>query len=115
MSRRSDKVRNTLKKALSEIIKINYDFEVLVSISEVDISPDLSQAKVYISILGDKDSKKSIEEHLNSNTGQIKNLISNYIKLRKIPSLIFLLDETIERAEKIQRLIDEANAPLTTD
>ena len=55
MSRRSEKVGNTLQKALSEIIRLNFDFKVLVSVTEVDISTDLSQAKVYLSVMSDQE------------------------------------------------------------
>ena len=109
MSRRSEKVGNTLKKALSEIIRLNFDFKVLVSVAEVDISPDLSQARVYLSVMADHELKVSVRDNLENNKSNIKNSISDFIKLRKIPELIFILDETIEKAERIQRLIDQAN------
>ena len=109
MSRRSEKVGNTLKKALSEIIRLNFDFKVLVSVVEVDISPDLSQAKIYLSVMADKELKYSVRDDLENNKSHIKNSISDFIKLRKIPELIFILDETIEKAERIQKLIDKVN------
>ena len=62
MSIRSDKVRLTLKKAVSEIIKIEHNFDYLVSVSDLDISPDLSNAKIYISVLGDQESKEMVIE-----------------------------------------------------
>ena len=109
MSRRSEKVGNTLQKALSEIIRLNFDFKVLVSVTEVDISPDLSQAKVYLSVMSDQEIKDSVRNELENSKSNIKNSISDFIKLRKIPELVFILDETIEKAERIQRLIDQAN------
>ena len=57
MSIRSDKVRLTLKKAVSEIIKIEHKFDYLVSVSDLDISPDLSNVKIFISVLGGQESK----------------------------------------------------------
>ncbi len=45
MSIRSDKVRLTLRKAVSEIISYEHNFNVLVSVSDIDMSPDLSNAK----------------------------------------------------------------------
>ena len=57
MSIRSDKVGLTLRKAVSEIISYEHNFNVLVSVFDIDMSPDLSNAKIYISILGDDNSK----------------------------------------------------------
>ena len=107
MSIRSDKVRLTLKKAVSEIIKIEHNFDYLVSVSDLDISPDLSNVKIYISVLGDNESKENVIDELNDNSFNIKNYFSKYIKLRKIPSIRFYIDETIENAEKMQ------NSPST--
>jgi ribosome-binding factor A len=109
MSIRSDKVRLTLKKAVSEIIKIEHNFDYLVSVSDLDISPDLSNAKIYISVLGDQESKEKVIDELNDNSFNIKNYFSKYIKLRKIPSIHFFIDETIENAEKMQNILDNLN------
>ena len=66
MSIRSDKVRLTLKKAVSEIIKIEHNFDYLVSVSDLDISPDLSNVKIYISVLGDNESKENVIDETNA-------------------------------------------------
>ncbi len=109
MSIRSDKVRLTLKKAVSEILKIEHHFDVLVSVSDLDISPDLSNVKIYISVLGDIDSKNKVIKDLNNNSINIKNYFPKYVKLRKIPSINFYIDETIENAEKMQKILDNLN------
>ena len=106
MSIRSDKVRLTLKKAVSEIINSEYNFDVLVSVSDLDISPDLANAKIYVSILGDSKSKYNVIKHLNDNSSNIKNYFPKFIKLRKIPSINFHLDETIEKAERMDKILD---------
>ena len=109
MSIRSDKVRLTLKKAVSEIIKVEHNFDVLVSVSDLDISPDLGNVKIYISVLGDVSSKNEVIEELNGNSTNIKNYFPKYVKLRKMPSINFFIDETIENAEKMQKILDNLN------
>ena len=106
MSIRSDKVRLTLRKAVSEIISYEHNFNVLVSVSDIDMSPDLSNAKIIISILGDDNSKFSVITELNNNISNIKSYFPRYLKLRKIPSIYFYLDETIENAEKMHKILD---------
>ena len=75
MSIRSDKVRLTLRKAISEIINYEHNFKVLVSVSDIDLSPDLSNAKIYISVLGNNSSKLSVIDELNNNISNIKSLL----------------------------------------
>ena len=106
MSIRSEKVRLTLKKAVSEIINFEHNFDVLVSVSDIDISPDLNNLKIYISVLGNGNSKTNVINELNSNASIIKNHFPKYLKLRKIPSIYFYLDETIENAEKMHKILD---------
>ena len=106
MSIRSDKVRLTLRKAISEIINYEHNFKVLVSVSDIDLSPDLSNAKIYISVLGNNSSKLGVIDELNNNISNIKSYFPKYIKLRKIPSIYFYLDETIENAEKMHKILD---------
>lgn len=112
MTRRSEKISYTLKKALSDILqsKRELEFGVMVSISDVKVTPDLSQAKVFISVLGDSESKNQVKKKLELNVGLIKRSLPKYIQLRKIPAIKFFLDDTLENAERIQRLIDEANS-----
>ena len=109
MSRRSDKISITLKKAISEIISIKLQSELdsLVTISEVKITPDLSEARIYVSVLGNAESETKIIRILNKNVALFKNSIGQYIKLRRIPNINFLLDSSLENAQRIQKLIDE--------
>lgn len=112
MSRRSDKISITLKKAISDIIaiKLQSEFDSLVTISEVKITPDLSDARIFVSVMGNINSETKIIRILNKNTALFKNSIGQYIKLRRIPSIKFLLDSTLENAQRIQELIDEVKS-----
>jgi len=76
-----------------------------VTVLEVDTAPDLSNAKVYVSIFyGDK---FKIIEGLNSSAGFIRSLLLKRIQIRKIPRFEFFLDETNIRADRINRIINK--------
>ena len=107
MTRRSEKISYTLKKALSDIVqsKRELEFGVMVSISEVKVTPDLSQAKVFISVLGDFESKNQVKKKLELNVGLIKRSLPKYIQLRKIPEIRFFLDDSFEEASKVEKLL----------
>ena len=79
-----------------------------ITITEVNMSPDLKNAKIYIMPLGGKN-KIDVLNSLNRVTGHIKKIISNNISLRKMPKLLFQIDETFEYAENIHNILEKIN------
>tara|TARA_B100001559_G_scaffold72310_1_gene59339 strand:+ start:522 stop:920 length:399 start_codon:yes stop_codon:yes gene_type:complete len=77
-----------------------------ITITEVNISPDLKNAKVYIMPLGGEN-KLEVLDSLNKSNGRIKKLISSNINLRQIPKLQFKIDETFEYAKKIENILQK--------
>ena len=77
-----------------------------ITITEVNVSPDLKNAKVYIMPLGGKN-KLEVLDSLNKANGRIKKLISNNINLRQIPKLQFRIDETFEYARNIENILQK--------
>ncbi len=77
-----------------------------ITITEVNVSPDLKNAKVYIMPLGGEN-KLEVLDSLNKSNGRIKKLISSNINLRQIPKLQFKLDETFEYAKNIENILQK--------
>ncbi len=77
-----------------------------ITITEVNVSPDLKNAKVYIMPLGGEN-KLEVLDSLNKSNGRIKKLISNNINLRQIPKLQFKIDETFEYAKNIENILQK--------
>ena len=75
-----------------------------ITVTEVNVSPDLKNAKVYIMPLGGEN-KIEVLESLNRIKGYIQKLISSEIQLRQIPRLSFVIDTTFEYANKIDNII----------
>ena len=106
---RLERVGNLLKEVVSEAIRDLKDPRIgFVSITDVKISQDMRHAKIYISILGDDKAKADTIEGLNSAKGFIKREIVPELKLRHIPELSFLLDESIENGVRMSDLIKKA-------
>jgi ribosome-binding factor A len=78
-----------------------------VSITAVEISKDMRYAKVFISRLGTDTEKKETITALESACGFIRHELSERLKARRIPELSFRLDDTIEKANRVLRIIDE--------
>ena len=77
-----------------------------ITITEVNVSPDLKNAKVYVMPLGGE-KKQDVLNSLNKVTGRLKKIISSNLSLRKTPKLIFKIDETFEYAKKINDILDK--------
>ena len=77
-----------------------------ITITEVNVSPDLKNAKVYIMPLGGEN-KLDVLNSLNKVSGRFKKIISSNISLRQTPKLVFKIDETFEYAKKINDILDK--------
>ena len=77
-----------------------------ITVTEVNVSPDLKNAKVYIMPLGGEN-KLEVLDSLNKSNGRIKKLISSNINLRQIPKLQFNIDETFEYAKNIENILQK--------
>ena len=75
-----------------------------ITITEVNVSPDLKNAKVYVMPLGGEN-KIDVLNSLNKVTGRLKKIISRKISLRQIPKLIFSIDESFDDAKKINDIL----------
>ena len=75
-----------------------------VTITEVNVSPDLKNAKVYIMPLAGK-FQHEVVESLNKVSGRIKKLISTSVKLRQMPKIYFKIDDSFENAKNIENIL----------
>ncbi|QPC46387.1 30S ribosome-binding factor RbfA [Mangrovibacillus cuniculi] len=111
MSLRSNRVGEQMKKELSEIIsrKIKDPRVGFVTVTDVKVTGDLQQAKVYITVLGTDYNREETLKGLAKAKGFIRTELGTRIRLRKTPELLFEFDESIEYGNRIERLIDDLN------
>ena len=81
----------------------------LVTVSSVDISPDLKNAKVFVTRLGVDSDKEEIVALLNEMAGHFRHLLSKKMSLRSVPRLSFVYDHSVERGTYLSALIDSVN------
>ena len=79
-----------------------------VTVTEVRMSPDLKHARVYVSILGDEAQTAESLDALERSRGFLKSQIGHRLKLRYVPQLRFVLDETLDKSARIESLLKEA-------
>ena len=108
-SQRQLKVGEELRHLISNALIRNsfYDENIEnnnITITEVNVSPDLKNAKVYVMPLGGEN-KLNVLNSLNKASGRLKKIISNNIGLRQTPKLVFKIDDTFEYAKKINNIL----------
>lgn len=114
---RQRKIGNVLQKDLVDIlqgeIRKNGISNLIISVSKVSVTTDLSIAKVYLSIFPQEKAKELLEA-IKSNTPLIKHDLSQRVKLqlRKVPNLIFYIDDSLDYIEKIDNALSGIENPI---
>lgn len=110
---RGERLGGEFQKEISNIISLkvraNYpSLSAIVSITEADIAPDLKSAKIYVSIYDtDKARAQNSFEILKENAGFIRRELSKVMRLRTVPELRFIKDESMAYGEKIDKIISD--------
>jgi ribosome-binding factor A len=105
MRRVNETIREILGDAIATELK---DPRIgFVTVTEVDTSPDLRSARVYVSVLGNEDERERSLEGLRSSHGVLQGKIASAMRIKRTPTLTFEYDETVERGDRITRLLDD--------
>ena len=108
MGQRKIRVGELIRRELSEILHSRWRTEtVAMTITEVDISPDLRNARVYYSVVGGRENVAKIGRLLASIKRELKQLLSKKVILKYTPELNFVFDPSAERAMRILSVLDE--------
>ncbi len=108
---RLKRVESLLKREITEIIMSDDikdpRIDKMLSVTDLTVSKDLKYAKIYISYYGEREIHERIVGALNHASGFIRNILGKRVKLRTIPELRFILDESIERGFRIINKLKE--------
>lgn len=113
-SRRPDRVAASIRESvamfLTEGVK---DPRVtgLVTVTGVDVTRDLRHAKIFVSVMGTEAEKAQTMEGLASVAGHLRAKLSKTMRLRVVPELSFKYDASIERAARIDSLLEQVRQP----
>jgi len=109
MSRRTDRLGEQFRKEISQLLltEIKDPRIGFVTLSRVQITEDLSQARVYASVMGSDSERESSLIGLNQSAGYIRKLMGKILHMRKIPRLEFVLDTNLDHSFRIQEVLAE--------
>lgn len=109
---RVGRVGEQLKKELSQIIQTELKDPRIgfITVTGVEVTSDLSQAKVYLSVLGTEEQKEETLKALDRANGFLRSEVGKRMRLRHTPVLLFKFDSSIEYGSHISSLLDQINA-----
>jgi|AntAceMinimDraft_18_1070375.scaffolds.fasta_scaffold05208_5 ribosome-binding factor A len=106
MSERIVRLNELLKREVSKILLREEDFgkEILITLTRADVSPDLSNVKIFISTMPES-KRKEVIDILKKDIYHIQQELNKKLYLRKIPRIVFLEEKGVEEAGRIEELI----------
>lgn len=108
--KRSDRVADQIQRELAELIRTEVKdprVSSLTTVSHVDVTRDLSLAKVYVSVL-DESAREGTVEALSRAAGFLRKQLAARLRLRAVPEVRFAYDEALDRGNRLDDLISDA-------
>ena len=109
MSLRTERVASLIKEEVGMIMTREYQDPSygLITVTDVHMTPDLRIAKIYVSIMGTPEVKERTLAMLERQKPEIRSGLGRHLRMKFIPIVQFYVDETLDRVEKINRIIRE--------
>jgi ribosome-binding factor A len=103
------RVNEVIRQVLGDVIATDLKDPRIgfVTVTDVDTSPDLRTARVYVSVLGGESERERALEGLRSSHGFLQAKIASELRIKRTPTLTFHYDESVDRGVRISRLLDE--------
>ena len=108
MRNRSDRMGGEMRRIVAELVqrKLNDPrINESVSITGVDLSRDLSNARVYYSVYGDEEAQKDAKAAFEKAKGYLRTELASRLRSRKVPRLVFIEDKSFREGEAIDQLL----------
>jgi ribosome-binding factor A len=109
--KRSDRVSAELRREIALLVHAAVREHALpsVSVSDVEVTRDLDSATIYVTALIGDESKQAVSA-LNELAKEFRHALSQSMKLRRVPELRFKYDDSVDKGERIEKLLRDPNA-----
>ncbi len=115
MSNRTIRINELLQREISDILRKHYQSEaVAITISEVRVSPDLRDGRVFISVVGNADDAAAKLRWLKQKAVAIREEVARRVTLKYLPKFEYVLDKSTARGTRILQMLDELEKPAAT-
>jgi ribosome-binding factor A len=112
MKNRLNRVNESLKRELSALIRREFSFKAkLVTVQEVDVTPDLKNAHVYVGVIGSPEEQHAAMAQLHDARSRLQSEVCRRVVMKFTPILHFRLDQTGVRGDRILQILQELELP----
>lgn len=103
------KIESEMKRLVASILqhKVKDKTITMVSVTDIEVTKDLSVAKIYYSVMGKDTKKVAVEKALQRSKGFVKSIIAKEMKLRKVPDLEFIYDDSLAYGNRIDEILQQ--------
>ncbi len=116
MSERGVRVNELIRREISLLLHTRYkDQSVGITITGVDVAPDLRQARIAYSVLGDEEAVRLAGRFLEKNKESLRRAVGKAVVLKYLPHFRFYYDESLGRGARVMELLDEIDQETGTD
>ncbi|WP_026651882.1 30S ribosome-binding factor RbfA [Butyrivibrio proteoclasticus] len=111
-SNKNKRINGEVMKVISEAIRYSKDPRIspMTSVMEVEVAPDLKTCKVWVTVMGNEEDRVRTAEGLKSASGYIRSTLAKELNMRYTPEIRFIMDDSIEYAINMSKIIDEVAA-----
>ena len=108
---RNSRVAQFVREELASLIQSRFPLNEygLITLTRVDVSPDLCNAAIFVTFLNECSSRESLLSELNHCAGHLRHELSAIMTTKAVPALRFSYDESIERAQRLSDIIDSVS------
>ena len=116
MSKRIDRVNQLIKQTLSRLLlkELDFDKEVLITITRVNTAPDLSKSIVLVSVMPEEKIEQ-VMRSLHKNIYHLQQKVNKKLVMKRVPKIIFREEIKTREADRIEKLLDELKNEGKTD
>ncbi|ELR96997.1 30S ribosome-binding factor RbfA [Gloeocapsa sp. PCC 73106] len=107
VARVSSQIQREISQMLMGEIKDDRVGAGMVSVTDVQVSNDLQHAKIFVSIYGTPEAKKETMEGLKACKAFVRQLLAQRMRLRRVPEVVFLEDNSLERGDRMLNLLNQ--------
>ncbi|MBU1037258.1 30S ribosome-binding factor RbfA [Patescibacteria group bacterium] len=110
MSKRAEQLAEVIQHEMNNffIREMEFSQDILVTLTQVKLTPDLKHAYLYLSVLPVTNIGQTLEK-VNRNLGRAKHFLSGRLKLRKCPELEVIIDDTLLKDRKVEKVLENLN------
>ena len=113
MTNRKARVTELIQRELSSILARDHAFpDVLVTVTDVDLTPDFKNAHIFIGVIGPATKQQAVVDKLNTQRGVLSSRVAKRVVLKNSPHFFFKLDHSVERGVRVTALMEQIDQQL---